>query len=59
MVLDTLPSRLLISLCWILFIALFRCIENASDNISEARLKNREKEGSKRAKKLLKILKEL
>ena len=55
---DTLPSRLLISLCWILFIALFRCIENASDNISEARLKNREKEGSKRAKKLLKILKE-
>ncbi len=55
---DTFPGRLLISLCWVLFIALFRCIENACDNISESRLKSREKEGSKRAGKLVKILKE-
>lgn len=55
---DTFPGRLLISLVWIFFVALFRCIENACDNISESRLKKREKEGSKRAKKLIKILKE-
>ncbi len=58
MVLDTLPSRTLLCFCLVVLIALFRCVETAADNVGDAKLKNRADSGSKRAKKLIHILKE-
>lgn len=53
-----LPTRLLIGLCLIILLALFRCMETAADVIGESRLKLRADDGSKRAKRLIHILKE-
>ena len=58
MILDTVPSRLLICVGLVVLIALFRCVETAADVVSESRLRTRAEGGSKRAKRILKILKE-
>lgn len=58
MVLDTLPSRLLLSFCLVILIGIFRCIETAADDISDSHLKVKADDGSKRAKKFIKILEE-
>lgn len=55
---DTLPSRLLLSFCLVILIGLFRCVETAADAVSEARLKVRADDGSKRAKRIMRILEE-
>ena len=57
-VLDTVPSRVIISFCLVILIALFRCVETAADVVSESRLKNRADDGSKRAKRLIRIFDE-
>ncbi len=53
---DSFPSWLLLCLGLMILIALLRCLEMAADDLGEARLRNRAEEGSKRAKRLLKIL---
>lgn len=55
---DTVPSRLLVGFCLVILIALFRCVETAADEVGESRLKIRADDGSKRAKRLIHILKE-
>ena len=55
---DTVPSRVIISLCLVVLIALFRCVETAADVVSESRLKLKADDGSKRAKRLMRILDE-
>ena len=55
---DTVPSRVIISFCLVILIALFRCVETAADIVSESRLKLRADDGSKRAKRLIRIFSE-
>ncbi len=58
MVLDTLPSRLLISFCLVILISLLRCGENAAKAVGESRLKLKAEGGSKRAAGIVSILRE-
>lgn len=55
---DTVPSRLLLCVGLVVLIALFRCVETAVDVVSESRLRARADDGSKRAKRIIRILKE-
>lgn len=56
MVLDTVPSGVIIGFCLVILIALFTGFEAAADAISESLLKKRSEDGSKKAKHLVRIL---
>lgn len=53
---DTLPSQLCFIAIFVLIIALYRCAENAVENVSEAKITKLAEDGNKRAIRLLQRL---